>query len=244
MQAYEGDRFREVQKKYPSLKNLDFEQLKPFRDAYDEYMTVKGLYVELKSLMPENENQTRQEVAVIMNKIKDKKKKQKKSSTGQNTQRGASEKQSTLLKDNGPRFLKNLITNISRPDMSNTKTEKEILETKLRLNKGGSISPQKSRKLLAHLDYDALSQVELQNEQEAKISFLERMESRRQELEHARSIQKNRSSIKLHGDPPMMSPNQPRMMAMSNRVSELRKSQEKLSDNQINLGEINIENNE
>ena len=69
------------------------------------------------------------------------------------------EKPSGLLKDNGPRFLKNLITNISRPDKSNDKTNKEILDTKLLLNKGkgGSISPQKSRKLLAHLDYDALA---------------------------------------------------------------------------------------
>ena len=34
------------------------------------------------------------------------------------------------------------------------------------------------------------------------------------------------------------------MMAMTNRVSELRKSQERLFDNGINLGEINIETND
>ena len=83
-------------------------------------------------------------------------KRSKKSLKGPNTLQ-VEEKPSGLLKDNGPRFLKNLITNISRPDKSNDKTNKEILDTKLLLKKGGSISPQKSRKLLAHLDYDALA---------------------------------------------------------------------------------------
>lgn len=70
-QDFETDRFREIQEKYPSLKNLDFEQMKPFREAYDKYMTVKGLDVKEKPPQePENYNQVKQDLAVVMTKIK------------------------------------------------------------------------------------------------------------------------------------------------------------------------------